>query len=1078
MDQNINGQYIPVLELAWRRHAEFDENASKASNRYLRMRDWVIILGVIATLLAVLIDTFYWQPFPEPGVGGRVLRVTLILVPIISSVILAFASKFQQGERWLALRTGAEEIKKEVYLYRTLLQGEADRQTWLNDRLGDIQRRVYEAVGGGLVLDPYTGPIPRERAAADKQREDAGFDDLLPDEYIRYRLDDQLEWHTNKAAKLQTQRTWLQIGIFFFGGLGTFLAGLANIEGFGRLSIWVALTTALAAALTSWTELRRMDQTITNYSQLILELKIIRDHWYSLAAAERTGDEFFKLVIATEKVIWSQHNQFTAEMRKAVAELRGESDDTLDRVASMPAPAAIDRAIINKVQAKADTLSEKTPPATDGDEEIIAEQPAEPASTSQNSKRGLPHAFVVMPFGRKKGPDGRWIDFNSIYQDLIKPALEEAGFQSFRADEESVSGDILTDMFQELLLADLVVCDLSIDNANVFYELGVRHAFRKRGVIHIQSGRSYMPFDIFNVRTIPYICGESGKPDPHHLEKDKQAIIKVIRETWASDQARIHSPIFNLLDGLTEPDRKTLQTPLATGYWREHREWEQRVTIARRRKRIGDVLLLTEEVSNPLIQEDAIDEAGQALKNIGSHALALQQYQRGLELNPGNRRFRREEAFHLGRLRRYDEAIVKLERLLQDDPTDIEAVSYLGRIYKEMWQNEWESIDDTQTKVKEAYEMAYLLKKAIHTYLAGYSLNQNHYYSGINALVLSVMLDHLARVCEAESDLDPEVEAIRQQFPLLKGAVQFSLEKAADQEPNNFWVFASLGDLAVCTAEQPKAVKRAYKKALAMGGKSKFALQSTIAQLKLLGSLAFRAEFVAAGVAVLEEAIKKAYETEEMETARPDYIPAQVFLFSGHMIDDPQRPKPRFPPDMEAEARQKIEQTLDRRNANSYDLAVTAGAACGGDILFIEACLKREMRVEVYLPFQEAKFVEESVSFAGGDWVERFHAIRLHPNVTFHIQPDRLGPVPQDENAFARNNRWALYSALIYGIERIRLIVLWNGQGGDGPGGTRHMVQEVRRLGGIAEHLDTTKFDYWKAKGKVGQVLDKLIMDE
>lgn len=99
-------------------------------------------------------------------------------------------------------------------------------------------------------------------------------------------------------------------------------------------------------------------------------------------------------------------------------------------------------------------------------------------------KKGLPHAFVVMPFGRKQGRDGSWIDFNSIYQDLIKPVLEEAGFELFRADEESVSGDILTDMFQELLLADLVLADLSIDNANVFYELGVRHALRKRGLIH------------------------------------------------------------------------------------------------------------------------------------------------------------------------------------------------------------------------------------------------------------------------------------------------------------------------------------------------------------------------------------------------------------------------------------------------------------------------------------------------------------------------------------------------------------------------------------------------------------------
>ena len=85
------------------------------------------------------------------------------------------------------------------------------------------------------------------------------------------------------------------------------------------------------------------------------------------------------------------------------------------------------------------------------------------------------HAFVAMPFGIKEQ-----IDFNRVYGELIKPALEDAGFEVFRADEEMRAGDIRTDMFQELLMADLVVADLSIDNPNVWYELGVRHALRAR----------------------------------------------------------------------------------------------------------------------------------------------------------------------------------------------------------------------------------------------------------------------------------------------------------------------------------------------------------------------------------------------------------------------------------------------------------------------------------------------------------------------------------------------------------------------------------------------------------------------
>src|SRR5436309_11449486 len=100
------------------------------------------------------------------------------------------------------------------------------------------------------------------------------------------------------------------------------------------------------------------------------------------------------------------------------------------------------------------------------------------------------HAFVAMPFGTKEG-----IDFNRVYGELIKSSLESVGFEVFRADEERRAGNIHTDMFQELLLADLMVADLSIDNPNVWYELGVRHALRARGVIQIQCQREHMPFD-------------------------------------------------------------------------------------------------------------------------------------------------------------------------------------------------------------------------------------------------------------------------------------------------------------------------------------------------------------------------------------------------------------------------------------------------------------------------------------------------------------------------------------------------------------------------------------------------------
>lgn len=1050
-----------ALTIAWQRYGELDRNARRALSHHLQLRGWAIALSVIATLLAVLSTLF-----PAPTPTHTALRVGLILVPIIGAAVATFANKFQQGERWLALRTGAEEIKKDIYLYRTLLQKSEERDQWLIDRVALIQREVAETLGEELVLQEYTGPLPPTSG------DDPGFHDLLPQDYLRYRLQRELAWHTTKTEQLQRNRLYFQAGVIAFGALGALLAALG-----GRLEIWVALTASLAAALTAWLELRRLDMVIRNYSRVILELKIIQDHWNSLSLEERTGDAFFKMVLTTEEVLWKQHSQYISQMREAIARLRGEEQsDTLSRAIEKPAHPAIDRAILEQEQAIAADLplpAETAPPAEAEEEEV---EPMKPSPREEKKPpRGAPHAFVVMPFGRKQGFDGQWIDFNSIYEDLIKPALIEAGFEPFRADEESVSGDILTDMFQELLLADLVIADLSIDNANVFYELGVRHAMRKRGIVHIQAGRAYMPFDVFNVRTIPYHVGPDGRPNPDHVEKDIQAIAKVTRETWLSERERVHSPIFNLLDGLNEPNRRALQTPLATGYWREYNEFQARVNMAQRQNQLGDILLLTEEVRNPLIREEAIAIAGKALRSAGNDALALRQYRHGLEINPKNAHFRREEAYHLARLNRFDEAIVRLEELLKDDPGDIEAMSYLGRIYKDMWVQEWQPLETKQARIKEAYEAAYMLKHAIDTYLEAYSLDQNHYYSGINALMLSALLNHLVEQVDENGSIEPEIGAeVQRQWPTLKGAVQFSLEQTARRNNNDYWTFASLGDMAVCVAEQPIQVTRAYKKALALGGKSRFAIQSTLRQLAMFETLDFRPEYIQAGRGVLEEALT-AY-ADEAESEATDQ--SNVYLFSGHMIDHPDRSDPRFPPEMEQEAFQRIEKVLDKLHPVSGDITIAAGAACGGDILFIEACLKRDMRIEIYLPFDEAQFIEASVSFAGEEWVERFHAIRHHPNVTIHLQPERLGPVPEGDDPYSRNNRWALYSTLCYGIERVRLVVLWNGKGGDGPGGTAHMVREVRRLGGIVEHLDTTKFDYWQAKGKVGQMLDSLMTEE
>jgi hypothetical protein len=89
-----------------------------------------------------------------------------------------------------------------------------------------------------------------------------------------------------------------------------------------------------------------------------------------------------------------------------------------------------------------------------------------------------PLCFVLMPFGEKRDITGALINFDSIYNELIAPSVEQAGLEPLRADEEVTGGIIHKPMFERLILCEYAVADLTTANANVFYELGVRHAVR------------------------------------------------------------------------------------------------------------------------------------------------------------------------------------------------------------------------------------------------------------------------------------------------------------------------------------------------------------------------------------------------------------------------------------------------------------------------------------------------------------------------------------------------------------------------------------------------------------------------
>jgi hypothetical protein len=189
-----------------------------------------------------------------------------------------------------------------------------------------------------------------------------------------------------------------------------------------------------------------------------------------------------------------------------------------------------------------------------------------------------------------------------------------------------------------------------------------------------------------------------------------------------------------------------------------------------------------------------------------------------------------------------------------------------------------------------------------------------------------------------------------------------------------------------------------------------------------------------------------------MSESRSSTLPRKVLLFSGHMIDAPGRRVARFPAHKEPIAAEAIAKTLVRIDAGPNDLAISSGA-CGGDLLFAEASIAHRLRLELYIPFDEPTFLANSVDFADANWRERFFAAKSH--ATLHVMSDECDALAPGEDPYERNNLWMLESAARFGAEKIDFICLWNGQGGDGPGGTQHLIEEVRRRAGRTYWLNT-----------------------
>ena len=196
-----------------------------------------------------------------------------------------------------------------------------------------------------------------------------------------------------------------------------------------------------------------------------------------------------------------------------------------------------------------------------------------------------------------------------------------------------------------------------------------------------------------------------------------------------------------------------------------------------------------------------------------------------------------------------------------------------------------------------------------------------------------------------------------------------------------------------------------------------------------------------------------------------DVLPApQVIAFSGHMIDHPARASPRFPAHLEA-------QVADALRAKIATLGPSIGyaqAACGADILFLEAMQDAGLQTQVVLPFPPKDFIKTSVRFAGESWIGRFERVMARANRVFLATEESfLGDDALFEHAANLIQGMAFLRARELSTHPLMLTVHEHGTP-ELVGGTAATARHWMRKGGRIENIDLAALRGGDSTARIG----------
>jgi hypothetical protein len=665
--------------------------------------------------------------------------------------------------------------------------------------------------------------------------------------------------------------------------------------------------------------------------------------------------------------------------------------------------------------------------------------------------------FIVRPFGVKEG-----IDFDRVEAELLRPALDRMN-RADRAIEGATTGDISRagnireDMFRRLVASDLVIADVSIHNANVFYELGIRHGLQPCATFMLRSRATQDSYP-FDLQTDRYFLYDGTNP-----AANVDALVAALESTLAA--AGVDSPVFRLLPQLKAHPRRDLIRP--------PRGFVTEVEQARRLGSDGDLRLLAHEAQGFEWESEGLRLVGDTQFKLAAFDGARRTFEALRRSAPDDWSVNHKLATIYQRLRNTaakerketllassDEAIERALKAASLPAEMAESHGLKGSNAKTHWIEAWSAALEAERR-KAALRSPHL-DGALDAYLAATALDLNAYFPAINALgLLCIQIELAKEMPDLWADrFDDDAQAtdelrtreataarLAAALPLALGTDPH-LPRGDPGQPDR-WAALSAAELALLSGVRAERVAAAYRAALRQA--ERFYADSARRNVAMYQALGMFGDRVQAAWTAIDQAARQVEADEpppiQAATSRP---PDRVVLFTGHMIDaDPSKP-PRFPPTPIAESRARglIAEALRGQSQGVETVVGLAGGACGGDILFHETCAALGIQTTLMLALPQDRFEVTSVQRGGPGWIERYRALCKRLNPRWLQESEALPDWLVDKSGYdvwQRNNLWLMFHALAIGASDLTLIALFNPDVDPrGPGGTAHMVATAR----------------------------------